>query len=36
MVDFYFRKAVTCGILIRFGNVEIIHDELLSMAERIY
>ena len=28
------NSAVTNGIFVRFGNVEISHDELLSMAER--
>ncbi len=27
-------SAVTNGIFIRFGNVELSHDELFSMAER--
>ena len=27
-------SAVTNGILVRFGNVELSHDELLSMAEQ--
>ena len=27
-------SAVTNGIFVRFGNVELSHDELLSMAER--
>ena len=27
-------SAVTNGIFVRFGNVEISHDELLAMAER--
>ena len=27
------NSAVTNGIFVRFGNVEISHDELLSMAE---
>ena len=27
-------SAVTNGIFVRFGNVELGHDELLSMAER--
>lgn len=30
------NSAVTNGIFVRFGNVEISHDELLSMAEREY
>ena len=28
------NSAVTNGIFVHFGNVEISHDELLSMAER--
>lgn len=28
------NSAVTNGIFVRFGNVELSHDELLSMAER--
>ena len=28
------HSAVTNGIFVRFGNVEISHDELLAMAER--
>lgn len=28
------RSAVTNGIFVRFGNVEMSHDELLSMAEQ--
>lgn len=28
------RSAVTNGIFVRFGNVELSHDELLSMAEQ--
>lgn len=28
------KSAVTNGIFVRFGNVELSHDELLSMAER--
>ena len=28
------NSAMTNGIFIRFGNVELSHDELLSMAER--
>ena len=28
------NSAVTNGIFVRFGNVEISHDELLSMTER--
>ena len=27
-------SAVTNGIFVRFGNVELSHDELLTMAER--
>ena len=27
-------SAVTNGIFVRFGNVEVSHDELLSLAER--
>ncbi|MBQ6967383.1 MAG: hypothetical protein IJP84_05725, partial [Lachnospiraceae bacterium] len=27
-------SAVTNGIFVRFGNVELSHDELLSMAEQ--
>ena len=27
-------SAVTNGIFVRFGNVELSHDELLAMAER--
>ena len=27
-------SAVTNGIFVRFGNVELSHDEILSMAER--
>lgn len=30
------NSAVTNGIFVRFGNVELSHDELLSMAEREY
>ena len=30
------NSAVTNGIFVRFGNVEISHDELFSMAEREY
>ena len=30
------NSAVTDGIFVRFGHVEISHDELLSMAEREY
>ena len=29
-------SAVTNGIFIRFGNVELSHDELLAMAEESY
>ena len=28
------KSAVTNGIFVRFGNVEMSHDEILSMAER--
>ena len=28
------NSAVTNGIFVRFGNVELSHDELLSMADR--
>ena len=28
------NSAVTNGIFVRFGNVELSHDELLAMAER--
>ena len=28
------RSAVTNGIFVRFGNVELSHDELLSMVEQ--
>ena len=28
------NSAVTDGIFVRFGNVELSHDELLSMAEK--
>ena len=28
------NSAITNGIFVRFGNVEISHDELLSMAEQ--
>ena len=28
------NSAVTNGIFVRLGNVELSHDELLSMAER--
>ena len=30
------NSAVTNGIFVRFGNVEMSHDEILSMAEREY
>ena len=30
------NSAVTNGIFVRFGNVEISHNELLAMAEREY
>ena len=30
------RSAVTNGIFVRFGNVELSHDELLSMAEQAH
>lgn len=30
------NSAVTNGIFIRFGNVEVSHDELLSMAEQAH
>ena len=30
------NSAVTNGIFVRFGNVELSHDELLLMAEREY
>lgn len=30
------NNAVTNGIFVRFGNVELSHDELLSMAEQEY
>ena len=30
------RSAVTNGIFVRFGNVELSHDELLTMAEQAY
>ena len=30
------KREVTNGIFVRFGNVEISHDELLAMAEREY
>ena len=29
-------SAMTDGIFVRFGNVELSHDELLSMAERVH
>ena len=29
-------SAVTNGIFVRFGNVELSHDELLSMAEQAH
>ena len=29
-------RAVTNGIFVRFGNVELSHDELLTMAEQAY
>ena len=28
------NSAVTSGIFVRFGNVELSHDEILSMAEQ--
>ena len=28
------NSAVTNGIFVRFGNVELNHDEILSMAEQ--
>ena len=28
------RRAVTNGIFVRFGDVELSHDEILSMAEQ--
>ena len=28
------KSAVTNGIFVRFGNVELSHDEILSMAEQ--
>ena len=28
------NSAVTNGIFVRFGNVEVSHDEILSMAEQ--
>ena len=30
------NSAVTNGIFARFGNVELSHDEILSMAEQVY
>lgn len=30
------KSAVTNGIFVRFGNVELSHDEILSMAEQEY
>ena len=30
------NSAVTNGIFVRFGNVELSHDELLSMADQEY
>ena len=30
------NSAVTNGIFVRFGNVELSHDEILSMAEQGY
>ena len=30
------RSAVTNGIFVRFGDVELSHDEILSMAERAH
>ncbi len=30
------NSAVTNGVFVRFGNVELSHDEILSMAEREY
>ena len=30
------NSAVTNGIFVRFGNVELSHDELFSMAEQEY
>ena len=30
------NSAVTNGIFVRFGNVELSHDEILSMAERAH
>ena len=29
------RSAVTNGIFVRFGDVELSHDEILAMAERV-
>ena len=31
-----YLTAVTNGIFVRFGNVELSHDELLTMAEQAY
>lgn len=30
------NSAVTNGIFVRFGDVELSHDEILSMAERVH
>ena len=30
------NSAVTNGIFVRFGDLELSHDELLTMAEQIY
>lgn len=30
------NSTVTNGIFVRFGNVELSHDEILSMAEQEY
>ena len=30
------KSAVTNGIFVRFGNVELSHDEILSMVEQEY
>lgn len=30
------NSAMTNGIFVRFGNVELSHDEILSMAERAH
>ena len=30
------NDAVTNGVFVRFGNVELSHDEILSMAEQEY